>query len=188
MKADWTGTEKFSQCWRWKYLSSGNDCGKNSACIERLEDPRKIVALPLKLVSGPGKSQEGRDWNAQPKNHGDHNKPLHHVRAEDFANLLSLTWIDQAGRHHGSTTTVITITGKTSIGVSYCALINKFCSRHVSTAIDDRPSALVLDVVNKAHYSVHVDSPQCHRLRGFGVVPMCMRWWAELADDREGCA
>ena len=72
--------------------------------------------------------------------------------------------------HCGSTTMVIAITGKTSIGVLYCALINKFCSHHVSTAIDDRPLASVLDVANKAHHSVHIDGPQCHRLCGFGVV------------------
>ena len=65
---------------------------------------------------------------------------------------------------------VIAIAGKMSIGVSYCALINKFCSRHVSTAIDDRPSASVLDAADKAHHGVHIDGPQCHRLRGFGVV------------------
>ena len=51
---------------------------------------------------------------------------------------------------------MVTITGKTSIGVSYCTLINKFCSRYVSTAIDDHPSASVLDVANKAHHGVHV--------------------------------
>ena len=55
---------------------------------------------------------------------------------------------------------MITITGKTSIGVSYCALINKFCSHHVSTAIDDCPSALVLDVADKAHHSVYVPDPE----------------------------
>ena len=65
---------------------------------------------------------------------------------------------------------MIAITGKTSIGVLYYTLINKFCSRHVSAAIDDRPLASVLDAADKAHHSVHVDGPQRHRLRGFGVV------------------
>ena len=89
----------------------------------------------------------------------------------------------------GPDTMVVAITGKTSIGVSYCTLINKFCSRHVSTAINDRPSALVLDVANKAHHSVHVDGPQRHRFCGFGVVQnvqgrlVCCFSWINDGDD-----